>query len=243
MSTGAIDEARLEQFMGRMVGHMTGATACFSIWLGDELGLYGALARKSARSADELAEEASCHRRLVREWLDGQAAAGLVEYDPETDRYSLSAEAALALADDSSPVFVARAMNALGSMFMDVEKLKAAFTGDGALAWGDHHPCLFKGTEWFFRTGYRAHLPGESIPALDGVEDKLSAGARVADVGCGHAPRWSRWPTRTRPRVFGGLTTTRRRSRRRATGPVRLVWRTAPRSRSPARRSIRERTI
>ena len=57
---------------------------------------------------------------------------------------------------------------------------------DGALAWGDHHPCLFKGTEWFFRTGYRAHLPGESIPALDGVEDKLSAGARVADVGCGH---------------------------------------------------------
>ena len=92
----------------------------------------------------------------------------------------------MALADDSSPVFVARAMNALGSMFMDVEKLKAAFIGDGALAWGDHHPCLFKGTEWFFRTGYRAHLPGEWIPALDGVEDKLEAGARVADVGCGH---------------------------------------------------------
>ena len=57
---------------------------------------------------------------------------------------------------------------------------------NGALAWGDHHPCLFKGTEWFFRTGYRAHLPGEWIPALDGVEDKLTGGARVADVGCGH---------------------------------------------------------
>ena len=186
MSTGAIDEARLEEFMGRMVGHMTGATACFSIWLGDELGLYRALSGGSARSADELAGEAGCHPRLVREWLDGQAAAGLVEYDAETDRYSLGAEAAMALADDSSPVFVARAMNALGSMFMDVEKLKAAFTGNGALAWGDHHPCLFKGTEWFFRTGYRAHLPGEWIPALDGVEDKLTAGARVADVGCGH---------------------------------------------------------
>jgi 2-polyprenyl-3-methyl-5-hydroxy-6-metoxy-1,4-benzoquinol methylase len=186
MTTGAIDEARLEQFMGQMVGHMTGATACFSIWLGDELGLYRALARESARSADELAGEVGCHPRLVREWLDGQAAAGLVDYDPEADRYSLSAEAAMALADDSSPVFVARAMNALGSMYMDVEKLKAAFTGNGGLAWGDHHPCLFKGTEWFFRTGYRAHLPGEWIPALDGVEDKLRAGARVADVGCGH---------------------------------------------------------
>jgi len=186
MSTGAIDEARLEEFMGRMVGHMTGATACLSIWLGDELGLYRALSGGSARSADEPAGEAGCHPRLVREWLDGQAAAGLVEYDAETDRYSLGAEAAMALADDSSPVFVARAMNALGSMFMDVEKLKAAFTGNGALAWGDHHPCRFKGTEWFFRTAYRAHLPGEWIPALDGVEDKATAGARVADVGCGH---------------------------------------------------------
>ena len=109
-----------------------------------------------------------------------------VDYDPDADSYSLGAEAAMALADDDSPVFTARAMNALGSMFMDVEKVKAAFTGDGALAWGDHHPCLFKGTEWFFRTGYRAHLPGEWIPALEGVEDKLRAGADVADVGCGH---------------------------------------------------------
>ena len=98
----------------------------------------------------------------------------------------MSPEAATALADDSSPVFTARGMNALGSMFMDLEKIKAAFTGDGALAWGDHHPCLFKGTEWFFRTGYRAHLPGEWIPALDGVKARLTAGALVADVGCGH---------------------------------------------------------
>jgi 2-polyprenyl-3-methyl-5-hydroxy-6-metoxy-1,4-benzoquinol methylase len=186
MSAGAIDEAKLEEFMGLMVGHMTGATTCYAIWLGDELGLYAALAHDGPSSADEVAGEAGCNRRLVREWLDGQAAAGLVEYDPETDRYSLSPEGAMALAEDSSPVFTARAMNALGSMFMDMDKVKAAFTGDGALAWGDHHPCLFKGTEWFFRTGYRAHLPGEWIPALDGVEDKLAAGARVADIGCGH---------------------------------------------------------
>jgi 2-polyprenyl-3-methyl-5-hydroxy-6-metoxy-1,4-benzoquinol methylase len=186
MSTGAVDEARLEEFMGRMVGHMTGATTCYAIWLGDELGLYRVLAHGGPRSAEEVAVEAGCNPRLVREWLDGQAAAGLVQYDPEADRYSLSPEGAMALADDDSPVFTARAMNALGSMFLDVEKVKAAFTGDGALAWGDHHPCLFKGTEWFFRTGYRAYLPGEWIPALDGVEGKLAAGARVADIGCGH---------------------------------------------------------
>jgi len=108
MSTGAIDEAKLEEFMGRMVGHMTGAATCFSIWLGGELGLYRALGRDGARSAEEVAEDASCHPRLVREWLDGQAAAGLVGYDSEEDRYALSAEGAMALADENSPVFTAR---------------------------------------------------------------------------------------------------------------------------------------
>jgi 2-polyprenyl-3-methyl-5-hydroxy-6-metoxy-1,4-benzoquinol methylase len=92
----------------------------------------------------------------------------------------------MALADDGSPVFVARAMNAFGSMFMDMQKVAAAFRGSGGLAWGDHHPCLFAGTEWFFRTGYRAFLTSAWIPALEGVEAKLKAGARVADVGCGH---------------------------------------------------------
>jgi 2-polyprenyl-3-methyl-5-hydroxy-6-metoxy-1,4-benzoquinol methylase len=172
--------------MGRMVGYMTGGAACFGIWLGDELGLYTALARHGAGTAEEIAAAAGCHPRLVREWLDGQAAAGLVDYEVQADTYSLSPEATMALADDSSPAFTARGMNAFGSMFRDIEKIKTAFTGDGALAWGEHDACLFKGTEWFFRTGYRAYLPSAWIPALDGVEEKLKAGIRVADIGCGH---------------------------------------------------------
>jgi len=176
MSTGAIDEAKLEEFMGQMVGHMTGATVCYAIWLGDELGLYRALAQHGERSSDELAAETGCNPRLVREWLDGQAAAGLIHYDTDGDRYSMSPEAAMALADEDSPAFTARAMNALGSMFLDMQKVRGAFAGDGGLSWGDHHPCLFKGTEWFFRAGYRTFLPGEWIPALEGAEDKLAAG-------------------------------------------------------------------
>jgi 2-polyprenyl-3-methyl-5-hydroxy-6-metoxy-1,4-benzoquinol methylase len=186
MSATGVDEAKLEEFMGRMVGYMTGGAACFSVWLGDELGLYSALRGKGARSADEIAAEADCNPRLVREWLDGQVAAGLIQYHADTDSYGMSAEAALALADESSPVFTARAMNAFASMFLDMEKLKTAFRGDGALAWGDHHACLFRGTEWFFRAGYRAYLPNDWIPALDGVQEKLEAGAGVADIGCGH---------------------------------------------------------
>ena len=180
-----VDEGRIEAFMGRMVGYMTGGTLCYGVWLGDELGLYRALAGAGSLTADEVASKAGCNGRLVREWLDGQVAGGLVGYDATSDRYELSPEAAMALADDTSPIFVARAMNAFGSLFIDVEKVKAAFQSDGALSWGDHHPCLFAGTEWFFRTGYRAELPNW-IAALDGVAEKLTAGGTVADVGCGH---------------------------------------------------------
>jgi 2-polyprenyl-3-methyl-5-hydroxy-6-metoxy-1,4-benzoquinol methylase len=171
--------------MGQVVGFMTGGAMCFGIWLGDELGLYQALAGSGAMTGDEIAEKAGCNPRLVREWLDGQVAGGLVSWDTETDRYQLSPEGAMVLADDTSPAFVARAMNAFGSLFIDISKVTDAFRGDGALSWGDHHPCLFSGTEWFFRTGYRAELPNW-IAALEGVAGKLAAGGSVADVGCGH---------------------------------------------------------
>ncbi|HEV7865352.1 MAG TPA: class I SAM-dependent methyltransferase, partial [Acidimicrobiia bacterium] len=118
--------------------------------------------------------------------LDGQVAGGIMTCDADEGRYVLRPEAVWALADESSPVFLARGMNVLASVFSDISKIADAFRGGGGMSWGEHHPCLFKGTEWFFRTGYRAHLPAEWIPALDGVEDKLRAGARVADVGCGH---------------------------------------------------------
>ena len=180
-----IDESRLEQFMGQMVGYMTGGAMCFGIWLGDELGLYRALTELGTSAADELADRVGCNRRLVREWLDGQVAGGLLTWDRDADLYGITPEASMALADDESPVFVARAMNAIGSVFIDLPKVTEAFRGDGGLSWGDHHQCLFSGTEWFFRTGYRAELPNW-IAALDGVSDTLTRGGTVADVGCGH---------------------------------------------------------
>src|SRR5215207_575560 len=116
--------------MGQMVGYMTGGAMCFGVWLGDQLGLYQALAGAGPLSADEIATKVGCNTRLVREWLDGQVAGGLVGYAADADRYELSPEGEAALADDSSPAFVARAMNAFGAMFLDIDKVTAAFRSD-----------------------------------------------------------------------------------------------------------------
>ena len=132
-------------------------------------GCTGCSPTQGQRLPEEIAARAGCHPRLVADWLDGQAASGLISYDPAAGTYHLSSEAAMALADDSSPVFTARAMNAVGAFYADIDKLTAAFRGNGALAWADHHPRLFDGTEWLFRTGYRAYLPAW-IAALDGVQ-------------------------------------------------------------------------
>ena len=167
---------------------MTGGALCFAVWLGDELGLYRALAER-ALTADAIADKTGCQPRLVREWLDSQAAGGLIGYDHATD--TAIRRSRRQRSHDTSPVFVARGMNAFASMFLDHDKIAAAFRGDGALGWGEHHPCLFAGTEWFFRTGYRAFLPSEWLPALEGAEAKLRAGGAVADVCAGTAPR--RW--------------------------------------------------
>lgn len=195
----AIDEARIEQVMGQLVGYVTGGAMCFAITLGDELGFYRALAESGAMTADDLAAKANTNPRLTREWLDGQAAGGLITYDEANDTYRLEAEYAMALADESAPVFFARGLNTFASLFIDIEKIKSAFQSkSGGLSWADHDHHLFVGTEWFFRPGYRTFLPDAWIPALDGVAAKLEKGAQVADIGCGHGASSivmaARWP-------------------------------------------------
>ena len=181
-----VDEERLGEFMGMMAGFMTGGALCFSVLLGDEFGLYRAMAGAGSLSADEVAERADCNVRLTREWLDGQVAGGLVGYEPASDTYELSAEAAMALADDFARVRCPWHERVAPIVHGRRQDQGGAYQGDGALSWGDHHRCLFSGTEWFFRTGYRLPAPRRNGSALDGVDDKLRNGAKVADVGCGH---------------------------------------------------------
>lgn len=179
-----MDEAKLNDFMGRLVTDMGGAAMLANVILGDELGLYRAMADSLPVSPETLAQRTGCNPRLLREWLSAHAASGYMEH--HDGRFRLPEEQALALAIEDSPVYVAGGAAVVSALFHDKDKLVAAMRGDGALAWGEHHPCMFSGTERFFRPGYRAHLVSEWLPALDGVVDKLRAGARVADIGCGH---------------------------------------------------------
>ena len=182
----SVDEAKLNAFMGKMVGDMSVAIGGALVLIGDKLGLYKALAEGGPATSEELAKRSGTAERYVREWLAAQAASGYVEYEAETRRFSMSPEQAMALAAETSPVYVAGAFELIASAYLDEPKITQAFrTGEG-VGWHEHHECLFRGVERFFRSGYSAYLVQAWIPALDGVKDKLERGGKVADVGCGH---------------------------------------------------------
>jgi SAM-dependent methyltransferase len=181
-----MDEAKLEAFMGQAVGDLGAAISGLMVYLGDQLGLYKAMAGAGPLTPEELAETTGTDARYVREWLHNQAAGGYVTYDVGSRRFELPEEQALALAVDDSPVFLPGGFVGIASAWVDAEKFADAFRTGKGVGWHEHDPRLFKGTERFFRPGYKAHLVSEWIPSLEGVEEKLRAGATVADVGCGH---------------------------------------------------------
>ena len=181
----AINEAKLNDFMNNFVRDMGAVAHASTVVIGDQLGLYKALAEEPM-AAESLAAKTSCDARYVLEWLSAQAASGYANYDAKTHKFSLSEEQALALAVEGSPAFIPGAFQVAIAMFAAVPKLIEAFRSGEGMGWHEHSPALFNGTERFFRPGYVANLVSNWIPALEGVEAKLAAGASVADVGCGH---------------------------------------------------------
>ena len=181
----AINEERLNAFLGKAVGDLGAAISAVLILLGDELGLYRELGNGPLTAA-ELAARTGTNERYIREWLANQAAGGYAQYDAASGKYSLSEEQALCLANPSGPVDLAGAYAIVEDLFHIKQRALDNFRTGKGMEWGEHHPCLFHGTERFFRAGYNANLLGAWLPALDGVTQRLSRGARAADVGCGH---------------------------------------------------------
>ncbi len=181
----ALDENKLHEFLGRALIDLGGAVNAVLMSIGDELGLYKALA-KGPQTPAELARNTATNQRYVREWLNCQAAGGYITYDKSNGKYSLSEEQELCLANPNGPVDLPGASLVMQDFFHVRDRALENFRTGKGMEWGEHHPCLFHGTERFFRAGYNANLVSSWIPALDGVEAKLKDGARVADVGCGH---------------------------------------------------------
>jgi 2-polyprenyl-3-methyl-5-hydroxy-6-metoxy-1,4-benzoquinol methylase len=181
-----IDQEKVDQLTGQMVQEAGGALSTSLIVIGDRLGLYKALAAAGPLSSTELASRTGTHERYIREWLAAQAAGGLVDYDPASGAYGLTPEQATILADDTSPAFVGGLMEIVAAVIRDAPAVGEAFTSGRGVAWSEHDPDVFEGTERFFQPGYEANIVPVWIPALDGVEAKLTAGATVADIGCGH---------------------------------------------------------
>ena len=181
----AIDESKLNEFMGKFVHDLGAVMHAATVVVGDKLGLYKTLAEKPA-SAEDLARRTETDPRYLREWLSCQAASGYVQYDPKSDTFSLSEEQAFALAVEGSPAFIPGAFQIAVAQFKAIPKMTQAFRTGLGLGWHEHDVSLFHGTERFLRPGYVANLVAGWIPALDGIEARLKAGAKVADVGCGH---------------------------------------------------------
>jgi 2-polyprenyl-3-methyl-5-hydroxy-6-metoxy-1,4-benzoquinol methylase len=181
----SIDEKKLNDLLGKVVGDVGAAMSAALVVIGDKLGLYKAMAEAGPVTPSDLARLTGTTERYVREWLNAQAASGYVAYDPASGRFALSPEQAFAFADDTSPASVPGLFHVTAAMWHGEEKMTDNFRTGRGLAWGAQHPCLFEGTERFFRSGYISNLLSAWLPALDGVTAKLERGAKVADVGCG----------------------------------------------------------
>jgi len=180
----ALNEDKLNEFVGRFVGDLGATMAAGNVVIGHHLGLYHGLAKGPATPA-ELAVRTETVPRYIDEWLRGQAASGYVMYDAATGAYSLTEEQAFALTNPDGGLYMPGAfLLALGSLRAE-PRITEAFRSGAGVGWHEQDADVFVGCEQFFRPGYVANLVASWIPALEGVDAKLRSGAKVADVGCG----------------------------------------------------------
>ncbi len=179
-----LNEATLNELVGRVLGDLGGAVSVPLVRIGDALGLYKSLKNIGPATADELAEAAGCAVRYIREWLSAQAASGYISY--KNGRFSLTPEQSFVFAEPDSPVHLIGAFDTAAAMVENQPKVQAVFKTGRGVAWGDQAGCMFCAVARLFRPGYVNALVQDWLPALNGVVDKLNTGASVADVGCGH---------------------------------------------------------
>jgi 2-polyprenyl-3-methyl-5-hydroxy-6-metoxy-1,4-benzoquinol methylase len=184
MTTVALDPEKVEAIADRAIGYLSGAGVSALVYLGDQLGLYRTLHEAGRMTSAELAARSGLHERWVREWLHGQASAGLVRYAGE-GQFELTGEQAAVLADEANPAFVAGGFALIFPLLRRWEQLRESFSTGRGVPYNELGADHAVGESRFSAPWMRANLVSVIIPGLDGVTPKLTAGAKVADVGCG----------------------------------------------------------
>jgi SAM-dependent methyltransferase len=181
-----MDETKLHEFIGKMLGDLGGALSVPLVRIGDRLGLYKALHASGPMTPAELAAKTDIAERYAREWLSHQAASGYLTYDPGTGKFTLPPEQAMVFAEPDSPVYMQGGFDVAMAMMENQALVESAFLTGKGVGWGEQSQCLFCAAGRFFRPGYHNNLVASWLPALNGVVAKLERGGTVADVGCGH---------------------------------------------------------
>jgi SAM-dependent methyltransferase len=181
-----VNEQKLNEVVEKAISDLAAGYGGVMVALGDKLGLYRAMAGQGPLSSTEVAKLAGCAERYVREWLNSQAAAGYVVYHSSSESYELTAEQAMVLANEDSPLFLPPAWEVPASMWFDEEKTIEAFRTGRGIGWDEHNPRLYRGVAAFYRNAYQGQLVSDWLPALENGTEKLNAGAKMADVGCGY---------------------------------------------------------
>ncbi|MBC2777502.1 methyltransferase domain-containing protein [Parasphingopyxis marina] len=182
----AVNEAKLEELAGKLVGDVASALSLYMAYIGDQAGVYAAMDEAGPQTVEQLAEKTGLNPKYLHQWLGSNAAAGYVTYDPAGETFSLTPEQALIFTREGQPACMQGFIQAVVSQYESHEKAVQTFKSGEGRPWSDQSDCCFCGTDRFFRPGYAANLVSQWIPSLDGVEKKLKAGAKVADIGCGH---------------------------------------------------------
>ncbi len=181
-----MNEEKFNALFGKVLGDVGGAIGILMSYMGDQAGVYKVLEEIGPCTHEELADKSGIDARYLREWLSSNVALGYIDYDPEKDHFSLSPEQAALFAHEGEPTCMQGFFQAIVSQYEAHETAVDVFKTGRGRPWSDHSSCCFCGTDRFFRPGYAANLVQSWIPALDGVDAKLKAGGKIADIGCGH---------------------------------------------------------
>lgn len=179
------DETRMEELAGKVLGDVAGAMGILLAYIGDQAGVYRALDESGPITAAALADKLGMEPKYIREWLGSNAAGGYVSYDPDNETFWLSPEQALVFAREGEEGCMQGFFQSVVGQFETHEEALDVFRTGRGRPWSGQSPCCVCAVDRFFRPGYEAHLTQDWIPAIEGLEEKLKAGGRVADVACG----------------------------------------------------------